>query len=209
MVRIALLGDSIFDNKAYVGTAPDVIGHLRHMSPKWEFDLHAVDGNFAGQVLDQVKNIENGVSYLVVSAGGNDAINNADILQLDVSSSAVVLASLADRATRFADDYLRMLSAVAETGKPFAISTVYYPNFPDVYLQKITKAALASFNDVIISLGAQFRVPILDLRLVCTEPSDYANEIEPSGTGGRKIANAIIRMLERRQSGEQGCVVHY
>jgi hypothetical protein len=33
------------------------------------------------------------------------------------------------------------------------------------------------------------------LRLVCTEPSDYANPIEPSGSGGRKIALAIAASL--------------
>jgi len=35
----------------------------------------------------------------------------------------------------------------------------------------------------------------VDLRLVCTEPSDYANPIEPSGSGGAKIARAIVASL--------------
>ena len=34
---------------------------------------------------------------------------------------------------------------------------------------------------VIITLAAENRVPILDLRLICNERMDYANEIEPSG----------------------------
>jgi hypothetical protein len=34
-------------------------------------------------------------------------------------------------------------------------------------------------------------IDVIDLRLVCTEASDYANPIEPSGTGGKKIADAI------------------
>jgi hypothetical protein len=36
---------------------------------------------------------------------------------------------------------------------------------------------------------------VIDLRLVCTEPADYANEIEPSGPGGRKIAAAVARSV--------------
>ena len=36
---------------------------------------------------------------------------------------------------------------------------------------------------------------IIDLRLICTEPADYANPIEPSGHGGRKISEAIARTL--------------
>jgi hypothetical protein len=36
---------------------------------------------------------------------------------------------------------------------------------------------------------------VIDLRLVCTEPADYANPIEPSSRGGEKIAQAIMRSL--------------
>ena len=32
---------------------------------------------------------------------------------------------------------------------------------------------------------------IIDLRLVCDEPAEYANPIEPSSIGGAKIALAI------------------
>ena len=76
--------------------------------------------------------------------------------------------------------------------------TIYYPNFPDPIVQRIAKAALASFNDIIIVLAAEHCIPILDLRLVCNEGSDYANEIEPSGKGGEKIAAAMIEMIRDR-----------
>jgi len=36
---------------------------------------------------------------------------------------------------------------------------------------------------------------VLELRLICTEPEDYANPIEPSGQGGLKIARAIARAI--------------
>jgi len=35
--------------------------------------------------------------------------------------------------------------------------------------------------------------PTLPRRFVCTETTDFANPIEPSGMGGRKIAEAIAR----------------
>jgi hypothetical protein len=40
-------------------------------------------------------------------------------------------------------------------------------------------------------VGFERRLTIIDLRLVCDEPADYANPIEPSSTGGAKIARAI------------------
>jgi len=35
-------------------------------------------------------------------------------------------------------------------------------------------------------------LPVIDLRLLCREPVDYANPIEPSSVGGAKIAQAIV-----------------
>ena len=49
------------------------------------------------------------------------------------------------------------------------------------------------FNDVILRVAFEHHLPVIDLRLVCNEPADYANPIEPSGRGGRKIALAIAR----------------
>jgi hypothetical protein len=36
---------------------------------------------------------------------------------------------------------------------------------------------------------------VIELRLVCSEPEDYANPIEPSVQGGAKIARAIARAV--------------
>src|SRR5206468_10649810 len=45
MPHVARLGDSIFDNGAYVRGGPDVVTHLRGVLPSgWTASLHAVDG---------------------------------------------------------------------------------------------------------------------------------------------------------------------
>ena len=36
---------------------------------------------------------------------------------------------------------------------------------------------------------------VIDLRLVCSDPADYANPIEPSVKGGAKIAESIARAI--------------
>ena len=61
-----------------------------------------------------------------------------------------------------------------------------------IYIGDIAKAALASFNDLIISLAVEHRVPILDLRLVCSERTDYANEIEPHTRKGQLFDLVLI-----------------
>src|SRR3954467_15053198 len=43
--HVALLGGSIFDNRAYTGGEPDVVTHLRDLLPHgWRTTLYAVDG---------------------------------------------------------------------------------------------------------------------------------------------------------------------
>src|SRR5262245_66024507 len=94
-----------------------------------------------------------------------------------------------------------MLRTVLGLKKPTAICTIYYPRIPEPFTQKIVVAALATFNDVIIRQAFLSGIPLIDLRLVCDEDSDYANEIEPSEKGGGKIANAKIG----RASCRKGC----
>jgi hypothetical protein len=65
----------------------------------------------------------------------------------------------------------------------------------DMVTQKVAVAALATFNDVIIKQAFLAGVPLIDLRLVCSEDSDYANEIEPSESGGEKIARTILKAV--------------
>jgi hypothetical protein len=54
---------------------------------------------------------------------------------------------------------------------------------------------LTTFNDAILRVAFEARLRVIDLRLVCTAPADYANTIEPSVWGGEKIARAIITAL--------------
>jgi lysophospholipase L1-like esterase len=197
MAHIVLLGDSIFDNKAYVGNQPDVISHFRGMIPQdWQATLKARDGSLVENVSKQVLQSPDDVSHFVISAGGNNAIMNADILGLKVSSSAEVFDILANRVSDFEYHYREMLKTVLNRNLPTAVCTIYHPNFLEASFQKISTAALSAFNDVIIREAVLAGVPILDLRLICNEKSDYANEIEPSSQGGRKIAVKILEVIE-------------
>jgi len=196
MKHLVLLGDSIFDNKAYVNGGLDVITHIRRQIPaEWKASLRAVDGSVIENVRKQVIDLPDDATNLIISVGGNDAILNADILQQKAASSAEVLDKLADVAGEFEYRYLEMLQTVLRLKKPTVVCTIYYPRIPEPFTQKIAVAALTIFNDVIIRQAVLAGVPLIDLRLVCDEDSDYANEIEPSEKGGEKIAKAIVRMV--------------
>ena len=196
MNHILLIGDSIFDNAAYVKEGLDVIACLRQqISPAWKASLRAVDGSLVENVREQIFDLPEDTTHLIVSAGGNNAILQADILQQKAASSSEVLNMLADVAAAFEYQYREMLQALLSLDKPTAVCTIYYPRMPEPVIQKIAVAGLTIFNDVIIRQAFFAGIPLIDLRLVCNEDADYANEIEPSEAGGRKIANAIVRLV--------------
>jgi lysophospholipase L1-like esterase len=200
--HVVLLGDSIFDNAAYTGGAPDVVRQVRQrLPPGWRATLGAVDGGTTENVREQLRRLPPDATHLFVSAGGNDALGHIDFLGAPVGSTAEALLGLADIAEQFERKYLHMLADVLARGLPTAICTIYYPRFPDATLQKVAVTALAVFNDCIIRAALVNGLPLLDLRFVCTEEGDYADPIEPSARGGEKISRAIVEMLENGFAG--------
>jgi lysophospholipase L1-like esterase len=198
MNHVVLLGDSIFDNAAYTRGAPDVVRQVRQRLPRgWRATLSAVDGATTETVRDQLRFLPADATHLVVSVGGNDALGHIDFLGAPAGTTAEALLGLAEIAAEFERRYLGMLAEVLARDLPTAICTIYYPRFPDTVLQKIAVTALAVFNDCITRAALVNRLPLLDLRFVCTEEGDYADPIEPSARGGEKIAGSIARMLQR------------
>lgn len=197
MSHVVLLGDSIFDNAAYTGGAPDVVRQVRRRLPHGsKATLRAVDGGTTADVREQLRHLPADATHLIVSAGGNDALGFIDFLGAPARSTAEALLGLAGIAVEFERGYQGMLNAVLAYGLPAAICTIYYPRFPEPDLQKIAVTALTVFNDCITRAAFIHRIPLIDLRLICTEEGDYADPIEPSAQGGEKIASAIVELLE-------------
>jgi hypothetical protein len=185
------MGDSIFDNAAYVAGGPDVVAQLRAVLPAgWTATLRAVDGAIISEVPSQLTRLPRDATHLVLSAGGNDVLAHTDLLDRRASSSAQVLGWLADAAEEFEERYRKLVTAVTGRRLPLTVCTIYNGNLqPPV--RRIAATALSVFNDAILRVAAEHSVRVIELRLVCTEPRDYANPIEPSVTGGAKIARAI------------------
>ena len=207
--HIVLLGDSTLDNGAYTGDEPDVVTHLRDLSPAgWQATLCAVDGSTTAELPSQLMNVPADASRLVVSVGGNDALLNADVLAMPVASTTEALELFAARADAFESSYRRALDAVLGLDKPTVICTVYNGLLGDGAEAHAARAALRFFNDAILRVAFEHGFPVIDLRLVCALPEDYANPIEPSGTGGRKIAEAVLEAVgASRRDREPGSVV--
>jgi GDSL-like Lipase/Acylhydrolase family len=196
MRHVVLLGDSIFDNAAYVAGGPDVVAQLRARLPAgWRATLGAVDGAVTGDVRRQLDRVPSDASQLVVSVGGNDALRHIGVLDERARSMAEALDRLAGIRERFWRDYRAMLDAVLGRGLPTAVCTIYEARFPDPGRRRLAATGLTIFNDCITREAFARGLPLIDLRLIFDRDEDYANPIEPSVRGGEKIAAAIAELV--------------
>ncbi len=186
---------------------PDVVKQLRAALPAgWTATLCAVDGAVTRSVAGQLARIPSDATHLVVSVGGNDALGESHLLSSGVRMVAEAVSLLADAQERFARAYVDMLRPVLGMELPTAVCTIYdtpstAPN------HRVIRSALALFNDVITRAAFSEGLPLIDLRLICSEDEDYANPIEPSAKGGEKIAAAIARLVSDEDEETQSIVI--
>jgi len=208
MNHLVLLGDSIFDNRAYVAGGPAVIDQLQKTVPAgWKASLLAVDGNTSVQVPDQLKRLPSDCTHLVLSAGGNDAIGCLDLMGTPASNLMGALGTLSKMLVGFEQSYKALITELLSLNKPLMVCTIY-DSVPG--LVEPLKLALALFNDVIIRNAVASGVPVLDLRMICTESGDYSikSPIEPSSQGGQKIATRLTSALVNHDSSRGICAIY-
>jgi len=104
------------------------------------------------------------------------------------------LGTLSKMLDGFEQSYKALMTELLSLNKPLMVCTIY-DSVPG--LVEPLKLALALFNDVIIRNAVSSGVPILDMRLICTEPGDYSTKspIEPSSQDGNKIATRMVSAM--------------
>jgi hypothetical protein len=208
MGHLVLLGDSTFDNAAYVRPGETVLDSLKVGLPdRWRATLVASDGSMIGDIPRQLERVPADATHLVLSVGGNDLMGEASALGVRVETVGQGMRLLADIRDRFDRDYLGLLDALDTRGLPAAVCTIYNPRFPDATLQREAVAALGLFNDIIIRAAHDRRVPVIELRALCTDDDDFATPIEPSGTGAEKIARAICDLVSRHDFSRRQAII--
>ena len=201
MNHLTSIGGSIFDNASYVPGQPSVIEQLRHKLPEnWKATLLAVDGDVTSDIIKQISRLPEDASHLIISSGGNDALSEIGILNESARSVAEVLERFANIRVDFQGKYHKMLKHVLNLGKYVIICTIY-DTIPG--LEKPALTALSMFNEIILREAFLAKVPVIDLRLVFSESSDYSelSPIEPSSTGGAKMVKRLIHLLKNYNFG--------
>jgi len=189
-MRISFLGDSIFDNKPYVEKGRSVKDHLARLLKNGDtFQFIAIDGSITRQVSSlQVPGIDFFSDYVFISTGGNDAMRSRHHLIDGIGNETL------SEIEKFREEYRQMALKLKDSSRPVIVCTIY-DSIPG--LSPLEKTVLNRFNDVIIQTAEEFEMKVLDLRSICIKESDYAakSPIEPSETGGFKIAQTIAGLL--------------
>ena len=190
-LHIVLLGDSIFDNGAYVPDGPAVREQLVALLPEDDrVTLLAVDGDMTIHVKDQLNDLPGDATHLVVSCGGNDALAFLPEFIKPTNTISDAMVRFGELRQLFRERYTDMLQALADRELPILVCTIYdqVPN-----ISEAERAALAMFNEIILQEAHGKVERIIDLRLICRDAADYStvSPIEPSEQGGRKITSAI------------------
>ena len=194
--RIVLLGDSVFDNQAYVAPGASVIAAIEARLPAgWSAVLLAQDGSAIDEVTRQAMQLPAGASHLVIGTGMSDVLSDVGMLAECAATVADALWKVSQVGERFERRYQRMLRSVRTRRLPVAVCTMGNGNFGGSQLQAVTTTALAIFNDAIIRSAWSAHAPIIDVRAACDEPEDYANETVPSARGSDKIAEIVVNAV--------------
>jgi len=208
MSHLALLGDSIFDNAAYVADGPAVIDQVNRRTPDgWRASLLAVDGDTTLDVPQQLTGMPLDVTHLVLSVGGNDALGCMLRLEAKATSVKQGLVVLTQIKMEFEANYQRLISSMVALNRPLMVCTVY-DQVPGLVAELQT--ALGMFNDVILREAVRWALPVLDLRMICTEPEDYSyiSPIEPSAKGGEKLVVKLMAAMVEHDFSRPTCRVY-
>ena len=205
MTHCVLLGDSIFDNAVYVPPGQDVTTHLQQMlagrDPTARVTLLAVDGAIAEDVAAQVKHMPTDTTQLFLSVGGNDLLRKFDLLNARAGTVADALLKLGTVMDEITRRYLQAVDACRATGVPLCLCAVYGCSFPDARTQACADLIVGLFHDRIRQIAQEHHLPVIDLRRVCWRETDFVQSIEPSATGGWRIAAALAEFVGQGPAG--------
>jgi lysophospholipase L1-like esterase len=200
--RVLLLGDSIIDNGEYVRSGePDVAQQLQALLPHHAVVRCAVDGATCADVLEWQTGGLEGADRIILSAGGNDALQHIDLLEAGTATTAKdILVRLWFIREEFRRSYTALLDRLALARRPVLVLTVYDPCFHwhgfDEAYQQAAESAVSVFDDVIQQEAHRRAFDVLELRDLFHDEADYANPIEPSAIGGAKLAKRMRDWVE-------------
>ena len=179
--NLVLIGDSVLNNSNYVPSGKSVVDNLKTKTTKvFDFAKDGATINDSYSQLDKIPlDLNKTETYIFISAGGNDILNNRGQLT-------------SPEIRRLFDNYMELIKAVRTKfgSAKINVLNLYLPANPRY---QSYKTSIDQWNQLIkeysSKIGEMYNV--IDLATLLTSPEDFIYDIEPSETASQKIANAI------------------
>ena len=195
---IVLLGDSILKNNAYVSNGESVESILKKKERNGKIVCLAKDQSKIVDVYSQINSIhadKNKDDYddlntsntnVFLSAGGNDILSHYVDQNQDITDTS----SLKPMFSAYKHIVTKIQTKLPDA-KIFLLD-IYYP---DNIRYKQYHAIIQEWNNFIYEFADDRKnniYKVLKISSVLTHEDDFAFDIEPSSTGGQKIADLIL-----------------
>ena len=182
--NIILIGDSMLQNKSYVTNGKSITNILEKITPQNTIFNYAVDGTTISGGYHQITKIpiefNNSNTCIFLSAGGNDIIDRAQSGSTNENIDSIF------------DDYCKMVQSLKTKMNESKITllTLYYPYSKDYHLYY---GMIKDWNKKLETFAKDKGFGILKTNNLLGYPTDFTSNIEPSETGGEKIATSILQ----------------
>jgi hypothetical protein len=186
---IVLLGDSILKNNSYVTNGVDKI---LNDSTDCEVVSLARDKTTIGHTYKQVddipKELNKVTTVLVLSAGGNDIIEDYINGPYDADENQ-------SHINKVFDSYKLLVKELRSKmdQSRIVLLDIYYPSnnqYKDFY------PLIENWNKLQSEYAAKNKDIVVKISESLNQSQDFAFDIEPSDTGGKKIVEAILSSIE-------------
>lgn len=199
--NVYLIGDSIIKNDSYVTSGMSVENHINKLvglnmnkqRMRTTVINLSIDNSFINDIYDQLRFIpqcsRNSRNFIILSVGGND------ILKKYVYTYNTNVVGLKTLFNKYKELVERIQTQFPEPQYKLVIMNIYYP--PDKETFSPFYAHIKEWNnridDYIVKHNKNIGLIRIDEKI--TEKDDFVNKIEPSETGGEKIAREISEFL--------------
>ena len=185
---ILLLGDSIFNNEAYVKNGKSIVNLLK--DKEQEVDSYAVNNASIIDIYQQLNNVpldlNNEHTSLFLSVGGNDILTTfVDQIQNEDSDMKNTLKPIFNAYKKLVASIQTKMNKVGK----ITLVNLYYPT--NMKYQQY-KPILEEWNRLLDQYAREKNLNVLRLNYLLTQSTDFSLSIEPSESGGMKIADNII-----------------
>ena len=200
MSHLLLLSDTLLDNQACIAPGRTVIAQLQRLLPQngdWHASLLPTAHATIPTVLEHIQSLPADTTHVVMSIGGTYALTTLTGIFTALSSVTEVIQQIYALQMHVEQAYLTALDTLADQHISTIVCTIAEPNFRDSDTQERMVVGLGAVNDSILRCAFVRGVPVVDTRLICTIPKDYANEIQPSEWGSTMIAAAVVTALTK------------